>query len=111
MVAHPLIAFRGPVAGENVKSDFKPIFETLRDLERFVQRVFIGTDAVYRRLRSLKCEVRMELHHGASWWHHFAAIHLHFIVALRQESATAAGQHQQRSENGQTHTSDVFRLQ
>ena len=48
MIANPFIALTGTVAREDIESCFKPIVPALGNLDRFVQLMFIGKNAVDR---------------------------------------------------------------
>jgi hypothetical protein len=80
-----LVSFAGPVAHENIEPGFKPAGEALRDLDGFVQRVFVGADSVHLGLGAFEGEVGMQLDHGSRGRDHLGAVDLHFVIALGAE--------------------------
>jgi hypothetical protein len=102
MVAHPLVALRSAIAGEYIESDLEPVGEALGDFESFMEGVLVRPDSVHGGLRPFEREIGMQLEHRVTGRNKLTAIHLHFIVALCEQSATATRKRQQRSENRQT---------
>ena len=83
VVADPLPSLIVGHRGEDVEAGLEPRRDALRDLDRLVQLVFGGKDAVHGRLRSLEGEVAVQLHHGGFGRNRFRPVNLDLVVVLR----------------------------
>src|SRR5258708_9997665 len=82
MIAYELPAVGAIRASENVEPGFEPFVETMRDLDRLMQRVIGGAHAIDHVLAALEGEVAAQLSHGSARLNCFRRIDLDLIIFL-----------------------------
>jgi hypothetical protein len=93
MIADPLKSIATPFVSKNVETGFKPIGETMRNLNRFVFRMIRGQNAILNRLAAIDREIAVQFEHGVMWLDLIVAVDLDLIVVLR---ASRQGPHGER---------------
>src|SRR6185437_10898016 len=84
MIADPLHSVSILRTGEDVKTYFRPVGNTLRDFDCLMQLMIGGIYVIYE-VHLLFCrKVGMQFEHGAFWFNRRCSIDLNFIVALRK---------------------------
>src|SRR5579864_706575 len=84
VVSHPLPSAVRLDAAEHVKTRFKPVVETLRDLESFVLGVMRRLDTVDDGFAPIHREIGMDLDHRGARRNEFGGVHLNFVVVLSE---------------------------
>src|SRR6185437_5074374 len=84
MIADPLHSVSILRTGEDVKTYFRPVGNTLRDFDCLMQLMIGGIYAIYGVHLSFCRKVGMQFEHGAFWFNCRRSIDLNFVVALRK---------------------------
>ncbi len=82
MIAYPVPSLPVARAGEDVKANFGPRGEPLRNFDSFMERVLARKHSVDRFLAALEGEVRVQLKHGVLGRDGFRTVDLDFVIAL-----------------------------
>jgi len=91
MVANPLPANTRIGACENVKAEFEPVAEAMRNFECFVQLVLGGVLSVDDRFAAFECEVAVKLEHGGAGIDKIGSVDLDLVTALRMKQPEGSG--------------------
>ena len=104
VISHPLPAAIGLDAAEHIEAGFKPVAESLGNLERLVHSVMGRLDTVDDLFAPIHCEIRMDFDHGGARRHQFRGIDLDLVVILRKhEGACEEEKDWQRGELADRH--------
>src|SRR5438105_5310390 len=95
VISHPLPAVAVMDAGKNVEAGFKPVGESLCDLDGLVHRAIGRLQTIYHFLFTLDGVIAVQLDHGAARMNGFAGINLYLVIILRPAGVSYACQPQE----------------
>jgi len=113
VVAYPVIAAAGVIAGEDLEAEFEPVVNALSDFDSFVLGVVggkgavVGVDGVGCGLEAVDGEVRVELDHGGPGLYGFGAVDLDFVVVLGAETSSSEQEQRHKNEDAIQPTHDA----
>jgi hypothetical protein len=82
VIAHPLPALAFGNRSENIEAALEPVIEAVGDFDSLVFGVISRVNTIDDCLRSVNCEVAMELNHSVSGIDQVGPVHLNFVIVL-----------------------------
>jgi len=83
VVTDPLDALTAARRSKDVEAGFKPVGETVGDLDGFVLGVIRGIEAVHHRLATVDGEIAVKFDHGVAGLDLIVTVDLDFVIVLR----------------------------
>jgi hypothetical protein len=82
VIPYPLPALALGYRSKNVEAALEPVIKAMSDLHGFMLSVISGVNPLQDCLRTIDCEVAMELNHGMRRIDKIRSVHLDFVVVL-----------------------------